>query len=156
MQTIKVFIASSEELKDERVYLSHLFSKIDREIRPLGFRVEPEKWEYLDASMGPKHKQEEYNDTLRECDLCLALFWTRFGEYTEEELNVAYNGVITGGNPHKLYVYCKATADANTPELQAFKDILAEKYGQPYNTFDTRDSLGVQFREQIMEYIQNL
>ena len=44
------------------------------------------KWEFLDSSMGPKHKQEDYNEELHDCGICLVLFWTRFGDYTAEEL----------------------------------------------------------------------
>ena len=49
------------------------------------------KWEYLDSSMSESHKQEEYNKTLEQCNLCFVLFATRFSKYTESELITAYN-----------------------------------------------------------------
>ena len=63
MKTTKVFLASSEELKHERLLLDSLFKHLNRIIRPRGL--------YLDSSMRPKHKQEEYNEELKTCEMRL-------------------------------------------------------------------------------------
>ena len=118
MKTIKVFIASSEELKLERLEFTDMLQQLNRILKPRGLEIEPVKWEYLDASMGPVHKQEEYNRELKTCQMCLVLYWTKFGEYTESELNTAYTELCAGRNPQKLYVYFKDAAEI-TPELQA-------------------------------------
>ena len=56
MNTIKVFLASSEELEMERLQFDSLFNHLNRIFRPRGLYLELSKWEYLDSSMGPKHK----------------------------------------------------------------------------------------------------
>ena len=153
MKTIKVFLASSEELAQERLQFDSLFNHLNRIFRPRGIYLELSKWEYLDSSMGPKHKQAEYNDELRTCDICLVLYWTRFGEYTAEELEIAYNELKEGRNPQRLYVFFKEPADV-TPELQEFKDSFATKYGHFYCKFENVDSMRLHFLLQL-ETFQN-
>ena len=66
---IKVFVASSNELKDERGELAVPVLGLNGWLYSRGVeeRVALEKWEYLDSSMGVDHKQEEYNRALRAC-----------------------------------------------------------------------------------------
>ena len=105
MRTIHVFIASSEELYQERLEIADVISNLNHVLSPRDIEIRPIKWEYLNASMGVKHKQEEYNDALKECDICVVLYWTKFGEYTEIELITAYQELCAGRNPKKIYVY---------------------------------------------------
>ncbi len=151
MKTIKVFIASSEELKLERLEFTDMLQQLNRILKPRGLEIEPVKWEYLDASMGPVHKQEEYNRELKTCQMCLVLYWTKFGEYTESELNTAYTELCAGRNPQKLYVYFKDAAEI-TPELQAFKDSFATKYGHFYCRFENVDTMRLSFLLQFEAY----
>ena len=151
MKTIKVFIASSEELKLERLEFTDMLQQLNRILKPRGLEIEPVKWEYLDASMGPVHKQEEYNRELKTCQMCLVLYWTKFGECTESELNTAYTELCAGRNPQKLYVYFKDAAEI-TPELQAFKDSFATKYGHFYCRFENVDTMRLSFLLQFEAY----
>lgn len=103
MKTIKIFLASSEELKQERLELADLVEHLNHTLAKLDLHIQLVKWEYLDSSMGIKHKQEEYNEELRSCELCMVLYWTKFGMYTKTELDTAYNELCAGRNPHKLW-----------------------------------------------------
>ena len=135
----------------ERLEFTDMLQQLNRILKPRGVEVEPVKWEYLDASMGPLHKQEEYNRELKTCEMCLVLYWTKFGEYTESELNTAYTELCAGRNPQKLYVYFKDTT-AITPELQAFKESFATKYGHFYCRFENVDTLRLHFLLQFEAY----
>ena len=152
MKTIKVFIASSEELKPERLELTYMIQHLNHILKPKDVEIEPVKWEYLDASMGPLHKQEEYNQELKKCELCLVLFWTRFGDYTKSELDTAYSELCAGRNPQKLYVYFKK-AEEISPELKAFKENFATTYGHVPCQFDTVDDLILSFLLQLENYL---
>lgn len=79
MRTIKVFLASSGELRNERLEFADLILQLNDLFEKRHIQLKLVKWEHLDASMGVKHKQEEYNDKLKECELCLTLYWTKFG-----------------------------------------------------------------------------
>lgn len=151
MKTIKVFIASSEELKIERLEFTDMLQQLNRIFKPRGLEIEPVKWEYLDASMGPLHKQEEYNNELKTCEMCLVLYWTRFGDYTKSELETAYSELCAGRNPQKLYVYFKDAEDI-TPELKAFKDSFATEYGHFYCHFENVDTMKLNFLLQFEAY----
>lgn len=149
MKTIKVFIASSEELKPERLELIHMIQQLNRILKPNDVEIDPVKWEYLDASMGPLHKQEEYNRELKKCEICLVLFWTRFGDYTKSELDTAYSELLAGRNLKRLYVYFK-DAEEISPELKAFKENFATTYSLLFPCrFDTVDTLMLKFLLQL-------
>lgn len=151
MKTIKVFIASSEELKLERLEFTDMIQQLNRILKPRGLEIEPVKWEYLDASMGPLHKQEEYNNELKTCEMCLVLYWTQFGDYTKSELETAYSELCAGRNPQKLYVYFK-DAEYITPELKAFKDSFDTSYGHFYCRFENVDTMKLNFLLQFEAY----
>ena len=153
-KTIKIFVASSEELKEERKMLAELANSLNTKLEKLGIQIIMLEWENLDASMGVKHKQEEYNDKLRECDMCLVLYWTKFGMYTEMELETAVQQMNAGKNPHKIYVYFK-DSDSITPELKEFRDSFPTKYGHFYSPFANSDTLKAHFLSQFMEYQSN-
>ena len=151
MKTIKVFIASSEELRLERLEFIDMIQQLNRILKPRGVEIDPVKWEYLDASMGSLHKQEEYNRELKTCEMCLVLYWTRFGDYTKSELDTAYSELCAGRNPQKLYVYFK-DADDITPELKAFKESFATAYGHFFCRFENVDTMKLNFLLQFEDY----
>ena len=111
------------------------------------------KWEYLDATMSPIHKQEEYNKTLEQCDLCFVLFATRFGKYTESELKTAYEKLCQGGKDSgKLTVFFK-DAGTETDELKDFKHSFKDNYpGIQTKEFDSAAPLKKDFLIVWNEY----
>lgn len=155
MKTIKIFIASSNELEKERVLMASLANELSTRLEKVGIQVIAVEWESLDASMNEEHKQEEYNEKLRECDMCMVLYWTKFGMYTEKELNTAYHEKIAGKNPQKVWVYFKEIDDPSnmpTEELKKFRDSFPTKYGHFYTPFANFDTLKAHFLLQFMEY----
>lgn len=151
MKTIKVFLASSIELREERTELGFLFCHLNRVYRPRGIYLELVPWEFLDSSMGPTHKQHEYNKELDSCELCLVLYWTKFGDYTYEEFSHAYNRLKQGLNPRKLYVFFKEPGDVS-PDLQRFKEKFDEEYGHFYSRFENLGTLKFEFLIQLEAY----
>ena len=151
MKTIKIFLASSEELKEERLQLADLVENLNHTLAKQDLHIQLVKWEYLDSSMGPKHKQEEYNEELRTCELCLVLYWTKFGMYTKKELDTAYHELCAGNNPKKLYVYFKDGSEI-TPDLKSFRDSFPDQYGHFFCHFENIDTLKADFLLQFMDY----
>ena len=155
MKKIKIFLASSEELKEERLELAGLIGHINYVLEKSDVKLYLVKWEYLDASMSPIHKQEEYNKKLEECDICIVLFWTRFGKYTKTELDTAFSKKGEGCLK-KLYVAFKDSVDNETPELAAFKSNFGEEYGLPYSTFHDAHELKLEFLRQFDDIQEEL
>ena len=154
MKTIKIFLASSEELKDERLEMTDLVGRLNQTFKGRGIQLELKRWEYLDSSMGDQRKQDEYNDVLRECDICLVLFWRRFGSYTGEELDVAYQCYKDKHKPEKIYVFFENPDDEDvTTELKEFIKSYESRYGGHFfNKFLTIDSLKLEFLLQFELY----
>ncbi len=161
LKEIKIFIASSEELKHERQVFSDLALKLSLLLKSKGIKIVLEKWEYLDSSMGIKHKQDEYNDVLVECHICIAIFWTIFGDFTSKEFNVAKEEVKQGKMLKEALLYFKNGSinpmiDANQQKeniekLTTFKNECKEKK-LPYFNFQNDTELTYLFITLIDKY----
>jgi len=152
MKTLKIFLASSNELQTEREMMAALANSLNTVLEKQGVNVIVVQWENLDASMGVNHKQDDYNEKLRECDMCMVLYWTKFGMYTKIELETAFNELKAGHNPKKVYVYFKEDDSKVSDELKVFRDSFPTKYGHFYTPFSNFDTLKAHFLLQFMEY----
>ena len=154
MKTIKIFLASSEELKEERLEMTDLMSRLNQTFKGRGIELELKRWEYLDASMGDKRKQDEYNEVLKDCDICLVMFWRKFGSYTGEELDVAYQCHKDKVRPEKIYVFFKnPDGDDVTDELKEFIRNYESRYGGHFFCkFQTVDAMKLEFLLQFELY----
>ncbi len=61
MNKIKIFLASSEELKSERLVIAELITKLNFLWAEYDISIRLVKWEYLDSSMGAQHKQGHHS-----------------------------------------------------------------------------------------------
>ena len=89
MKTIKIFLASSDELADERKRFGNLIRQLDDIFLRQGVHIQLLVWEDMDPSYNNCRKQDEYNAWIRESQIFVALFYTRAGQYTIEEVEVA-------------------------------------------------------------------
>lgn len=155
-RVVRVFIASSDELTPERKEFDTLFAHLNTIFEARGISLKTEKWEFLDSSAGPLHKQEEYNRVLKTCDICVVVFWQKFGDYTKAELDVAYNELCAGRKPTKLYIYFKEPGDMSA-EMQAFKESFDKEYsyGHFYGKFSTLDKLQLDFVLQLERFLHS-
>lgn len=153
MKTIKIFLASSEELKPERLVIAELITKLNFLWAEYDISIRLVKWEYLDSSMGAQHKQEDYNDYLRQCDMCVVLYWTKFGMYTEIELETAYKIFTSGGNLKQMAVMFKDGGDM-TPILHDFKQKYETAHPELCHTFMDESHLKILFTQQVIQCVQ--
>lgn len=128
MKYNRIFIASSAEMKQERMELVDMLHDLNDEVENQGLRFKPVLWEYMDSSMGEKRKEDEYLERLRQCEICLVLFWRTLGEYTKEELEVAVEEMTAGRLPKKVYVLYKMPDDGMSQELYLFKQGYSRFY----------------------------
>ena len=154
MKTIRIFLASSDELRQERTEFADLIEHLNLIFRPKGTELQLVKWEYLDASMGGGRKQDEYNRELASCEVALVLYWHRFGAFTEEELRTAHENNRAGRNPRKLYVFFKETGsdEGMSDALREFKDSFETTFGHFYCRFENVDMLKLNFLLQFEAY----
>jgi len=154
MKTIKIFLASSDELKDERSEMTDLVYQLNKLFKSRGIELDLERWEYLDASMSNQRKQDEYNDVLKQCDICMVLFWRKFGSFTGEELDVAYRQMKNGGKPQKIYIFFKnPSGDDISSELKDFMQGYEQRYGGHFFCkFQNADAMKLEFLLQLELY----
>jgi hypothetical protein len=153
MKTIRIFLASSEELKPERLFIAELITKLNYHWAEYDISLRLIKWEYLDSSMGAQHKQEDYNDYLRQCDMCVVMYWTKFGMYTEIELETAYKLFTSDGNLKLMAVMFKDGGDV-TPILHDFRQKYEAKHPELCHTFMDKSHLRLLFTQQVIQCIQ--
>ena len=153
MKTLKIFLASSEELKTERLVIAELITKLNYLLAEYDISIRLVKWEYVDSSMGVQHKQEDYNDYLRQCDMCVVLFWTKFGMYTEIELKTAYKLFKTDSKLKQMAVMFKYGGNV-TPELRNFRKKFETDNPELCRTFMDESHLKILFTQLIIQSIQ--
>lgn len=137
-----VFIASSAELKRERLELVDLLLDLNIELKAKDVKWKPELWEFMDSSMQEGRKEDEYLEKLKKCEVCVAIFWKALGQYTVEELDVAVAEVKAGRLPKQVYVWFKEPSDGISPELSDFKANFSKNYPCiPCRVFTEADTL---------------
>ena len=150
MKTIKIFLASSEELDYDRMAFGNLVRRLDEMYEKRGIRIKLFEWEDYDSAYNDKRKQDEYNDYVRQSDIFLALFHKKAGQFTVEEFDIASQEFKEHASP-KVYTYCKdlKPGEEETPELKEFKKRLFEEMGHYWCRYDNRESLQFQFVMQL-------
>ena len=150
MKEIKVFLASSEELKYDRLAFSDLIRKLDNIYEKRGIRIRLFQWEDFDAAYNDKRKQDEYNEYIKQSDLFLALFRTKAGQFTVEELELARNEHREKGSP-KPHVYCRDLEQGETEDktLTEFKQKLFDEMGHFFARYKNEDGLNLHFVMQL-------
>ena len=101
--TISVFLASSEELKQDRIAFGDFIRRLSDIFEKRGLCIKLKKWEDFDAAYNGCRKQDEYNAYVRDSNIFMALFYIRAENYTVEEFNVALEEYKrTGVKPEEL------------------------------------------------------
>ena len=151
MKTIKIMIAASEEMHDEKVQFSELIGHLNEVLEPRGIELKRVKWNpETDRSV------EDYQKKLTDCEMCLTLYWNELTRNSKEELNVAYQQLKDGGNPRKLYVFFKEPAENLSDALKEFKANFVTNYGHFFCKFENVDTMNLHFILQFEAYQNNI
>lgn len=152
-RTLKIFLASSAELRDDRDAFELYFRQQNDRLRKQGIDLQIIRWEnFLDA-MSETRLQDEYNREVRACDLFVSLFFTKTGKYTEDEFDTAHCQFQDTGKP-LIWTYFKdapvnmGSIDDEVISLLQFKKKLAE-LGHFYSEYSDIEHLKRQFRDQL-------
>ena len=79
MRRIKIFLASSFELKDERVQFELLIGRENKRLVNHGVFLELVVWEDFRDHFTKDGLQAEYNKAVQACDIFVMLFFTKVG-----------------------------------------------------------------------------
>lgn len=120
--TLKIFIASSSELKEEREKCILFINHLNKSHKHLD--LDPVEWEYdmVQANFpGFENIQSAINPKLFECELAVFLFYSKIGKYTREEFNIARR------EGKRLFAYFKDGFTPKKESLQSFGELLEFK-----------------------------
>ena len=101
MQTIRIFLASSCELAEERKYLGDCIRKFSDEWTDENVRISLQIWEDYHPEYRGVRLQTEYDENLvKTADVVIGLFRDFCGMYTQEEIRIAKTC-----NPDNLHIF---------------------------------------------------
>ena len=147
MKTIKIMIAASEEMHDEKVQFSNLIEHLNKVLEPRGIELKRVKWNpETDGSI------EDFKTKLKDCEMCLTLYWHDLAGNSEQELNTAYQELKVGKNPRNLYVFFKEPTEDLTEALKDFKTNFVTNYGHFFCKFENVDTMNLHFILQFEAY----
>ena len=157
MKEIKVFLASSEELEQDREAFGNFIRRLDNLYEKRGIRIKLFEWEDLDSAYNDERKQDEYNKYIKQSDLFLALFRTKAGKFTVEEFELARDEHREKGLP-KPHVYCRDLNEGETEDktLSDFKKMLFEEMGYFFVRYKNKDGLNLHFVMQLQIFENSL
>ena len=149
MRKIKLFLASSEELRPERERFEIEIYRKTKLWFDRGIFLHLDVWEDLSARMAPDSSQSVYDEHVRSADLFVLLGYTRMGRYTEQEFEAAFGQFKAEQKPF-VFTYFKKPAAGVTTEasLTAFQQKLAE-LGHFYDSFADANDLWNQFNKEL-------
>ena len=128
MQKIKLFLASSSELKDDREQFEIFIYRKCKVWFDRGIFLHLDIWEdFLDA-MAVGGLQSEYNQVIQDCDIFVLLAFNKVGKYTTEEFEKAFGQFSETQKPF-IFTYFKPPETRDRDELQSlwvFEDKLKE------------------------------
>lgn len=148
MKTIKIFLASSAELKNERIAFGNLIRQLDDIYTRRGISIKLVVWEELNTSfdVNRPRTQDEYNKKVRQSDIFVAMFHTIAGRYTKEEVDVAMDENGKRQMP-KLLIYCHELqpGEIESPEMRELKHRLGEELGYYWKNYSISDTMHLDF-----------
>ena len=160
MKTIKIFLASSSELKDDRKEFEIFINRKNKEYVKASVFLELVLWEDFIDAMSQTRLQDEYNKAVEGCDIFVSLFHTKVGKYTEEEFLKALETFKANGKP-LIYTYFKDEAvnlskiTPNIVSLINFKQKLSD-LGHFYTKYADINDLKYKFSEQLIKVLPQL
>ena len=147
MKQIKIFLASSNELKDERDAFEREIYRKCKAWFTTGVFLYLDIWEDLSARMSLTRSQDEYNEKVKEADLFVLLAYSKVGMYTAEEFETAFGTFQSMQKPF-IFTYFKDTDSTVDPSLDKFKDKL-KALGHFYSHYSNFDHLWTQFNKEL-------
>jgi hypothetical protein len=106
MRTKKIFLASSEELRADRIAFELMVGQLNQDWVPRDIFFHLVVWENFIDAMSRDGLQQEYNRAIQDCDIFVLLFFTKVGRYTSEEFETAFGAFSVGSKP-LIYTYFK-------------------------------------------------
>ena len=153
-KSINIFLASSGELKTERDAINTFIAEENKRLFNSGIFLNLIMWEEQQKSVDKDRIQLRFNELLLDSEIVIVLFYTKAGQFTLEEFNLAYDNLRKENKPDYLFVFFD---NRSVPQELITKDIFIIKGikkklqddEQLYIEFDTVDNLKYELKKQM-------
>lgn len=160
LKIIRLFLASSFELKADREQFEIFINRENNVLIEKGVFIKLQLWEDSIDAMSKTRLQDEYNSVVKNSDIFVCLFFTKVGMFTLEEFETAFGRFNETGKP-LVYTYFK-DADIKTGQitdeiqsLLAFRKKLHEL--EHFETiYESMHDLKYQFKKQLEKILPGL
>jgi len=153
MKEIRVFLAHTEEVKDD-------VDKIQLTISKKYPKIDIKHWTDADKSLGKEGFQKRLNETIGTCEILYIFFENRIGKFTKEEFKYGLERFKNNQKPYKISIFSKKyTLDSdeaseeevkNDSKVREFKKKIKNINGNQYlHTYTDNNDLKNQLIEQL-------
>lgn len=152
--TIKIFLASSAELKDDRLAIENFIGRENKLLQKEDTFLHLDIWEDFIDSVSQTRLQDEYNKKIQEADIFIMLFFTKVGMYTSEEFDKALQQFKQTNKP-LIYTYFKNAHikfnDLNRKDANSIWDFLdkLKNLGHFQTVYENEAELTLHFSSQL-------
>jgi hypothetical protein len=147
MKKIKIFLASSNELKHEREQFEIEIYRKCKTWFEKGVFLHLDIWEDMSSRMSLTGSQSEYDKFVKDADLFVFLAYSKVGMYTEEEFEHAFGQFKSTQKPF-IFTYFKRPPPNTEDSLLHFKQKLSE-LKHFYANFNDIHDLWNQFNKEL-------
>ncbi len=154
MNTIKIFLASSAEMLNDRLAFKSFIGDENKMLQKQNVFLHLEVWEDFIDAMSATRLQDEYNKAIQSSDIFIMLFCTKVGKYTSEEFEKAFQRFKETSKPF-IYTYFKNAKEAigslkkeDMLSVWAFQEKLKE-LGHFQTEYENTDRLCLHFSQQL-------
>ncbi len=150
MNTVKIFLASSAELDNDKKEFELFISRKNKDLHSRRIFLELTTWKDFISSMREGRTQDEYNRYIRSSDISIFLFHTKLGRYTREEFDNAHEAFLLSKGRYKkprIYTYFKTDLNEQ-PGITKFREHI-DSLDHFFDTYESMDELFVKFGRQL-------
>lgn len=157
LKKIKIFLASSvseeeePELVRDRDRLGAFCNQLNAHFVDRGLFFHLIDCTEYDRSMSEKGKQAQLDRDIQESALIFFLFFTKFGQYTRHEFDIALDAYREKKTPRIITFFrYKNSPDEAVGKIKEFKEELDRKHRHYYNIYNSIDTLKLGMLMQIL------
>jgi sulfatase maturation enzyme AslB (radical SAM superfamily) len=164
LKEIKIFIASSSELEQERNTIKEYINNESNDLFKYNLHLIPELWELKSREFEDSRKQDAFNKNLLESDLVIFMFGKKVGKYTKEEFDLACKSKHDFNKPNHILAYFKnvliESGEANQNDINNLNEVIDLKkhiddnLKQVYDTFNNKDELKIKVSNELSRIIR--
>jgi hypothetical protein len=160
MKRLRIFVASSGSLADDRRELEVYVSRLNDRLVAKNAYVELWLWEKFSRAFTKERKQDEFNKAIDTSDLFLCLIHDRFGQFSKEELAWAIEQFRLHSSP-RIVVFFKSAPVDPTTLTDAFEAVVEARatisqLGQVWDTYATSAELCLGLDRELSPILEAL